>query len=444
MEYSASAINNANETGAPPHRKTGKAKLIIAASMGNFLEFFDFTVFSFFVTPIAVLFFKDAPGGNDGLLATLGVFWVGFWARPVGSLVLGSYADRHGRKAALMVTIICMAIGSALIAFAPTYQTMENMFSLGIIAPLLIILGRLFQGFSAGGEIGAATTLLLEAAGPKQRGFFTSWQYATQALSSIVGSLFGATLSYYYSAEEMLGGVWRIPFIFSLLIIPVGLYIRAHIHETWHGTADNKASKDRHPIREIASSWLWPFFLAVFMILPVTIAVYLLVFYTKTYLGLVSPGFSAEKAYLVGGGASVIMFVFALIGGLVADRVQKRKPVALGGLVAMLVGAYVFYGYIDNLPVAFVGLAVAIGSLGMVMTLQTLLVLEACPRHIRATAMAMSYSVGVTVFGGSAQMVVTKLMRLFDNDPLIPFWYLGTAIVAGILAYSFFPEKRYT
>jgi len=443
MENSASSMNNKNKTGTPQQRKTGKVKLIIAASMGNFLEFFDFTIFSFFVTPIAVLFFKDAPGGNDGLLATLGVFWVGFWARPVGSLVLGSYADRHGRKAALLVTIICMAIGSALIAFAPTYQTMENMFSLGIIAPLIIILGRLFQGFSAGGEVGAATTLLLEAAGPKQRGFFTSWQYATQALSSVIGSLFGAALSYYYSAEEMLAGVWRIPFIFSLLIIPVGLYIRAHIHETWHGTADNKALKNQHPIRGIVNAWLGPFFLAIFMVLPVTIGVYLLVFYTKTYLGLVNPDFPAEKAYLVGGAASVIMFVFSLTGGLLADRMRHRKALALTALAAMLAGAYVFYGYIDNLPVAFSGLAVAIAALGMTMTLQTLLVLEACPRHIRATAMALSYSISVTIFGGSAQMVVTKLMRLFNNDPLVPFWYLGTAIVVSMIAYSFFPEKRH-
>ena len=196
-----------------------KTKLIVAAGVGNFLEMFDFTVYSFFAAIIGHVFF-NSEDKLISLLISVSVFGVGFVMRPLGSIIIGAYADRHGRKAAMLLTIVLMAIGSALIGFAPPYS------AIGIFAPLLIVLGRLCQGFSAGGEVGAATTLLMESAERNKRGFFVSWQFFGQGLSTLSGSLLAALLMGYLSNEAMENWGWRVPFIFSLLIIQIG---RAHV-----------------------------------------------------------------------------------------------------------------------------------------------------------------------------------------------------------------------
>ena len=221
-----------------------KTKLIVAAGVGNFLEIFDFTVYSFFAGIIGHVFF-NSEDKLISLLISVSVFGVGFVMRPLGSIIIGAYADRHGRKDAMLLTIVLMAVGSALIAFAPPYS------AIGIFAPLLIVMGRLCQGFSAGGEIGAATTLLMESAERNKRGFFVSWQFFGQGLSTLCGSLLAALLMTRLSNEAMESWGWRVPFILSLLIIPVGLYIRAHINETHK--APPVEAHTIHPFKELIS-----------------------------------------------------------------------------------------------------------------------------------------------------------------------------------------------
>lgn len=209
---------------APAISAATRRKAIIAATIGNGLEWFDFTVYSFFAVIIAKLFF---PTGNDftSFMLTVATFGVGFFMRPVGAVVLGIYADRVGRKAALTLTIMLMAIGTAIIGLAPTYA------QIGIGAPILIVIARLIQGFSAGGEVGGATAFLIEYSPDERRGYFASWQQASQGISFILGAAMGAIVTNGLSPEQIDAWGWRIPFLFGLLIGPVGMYIRSHLHE---------------------------------------------------------------------------------------------------------------------------------------------------------------------------------------------------------------------
>lgn len=435
MDHNGRADNSEVDYNTGLTTRREKVKLIAAAGVGNFLEIFDFTVYSFFAGVIGQVFFKvDDP--MVSLMISVSVFGVGFLMRPLGSIMIGSYADRHGRKAAMLITIALMALGSVLIGFAPPYS------AIGIAAPVLIVAGRLLQGFSAGGEIGAATTLLMESAMRSERGFFVSWQFVGQGLSSMCGALFGAALFYFLSEQQLLNWGWRVPFIFSLLIIPVGLYIRAHIRETYAGSDHQPGVKVMHPTREIVTGHFSQFVLAIFLIMPGTLLVYILMFYMPTYLKQIT-AVAPALAYLISAGTSIVMIVFAFFGGAVCDRLAHRKWFAIAVLVVAFISSFIVFRSAGNITVFIMALMVSIAALGTLMTIQSMMVMEAFPRNARATAMSVTYSVGVTVFGGTAQMVVTKLLAISGGNPMAPFWYLGTMLVVATFAYALFREARY-
>ena len=199
-------------------------RVIVAASMGNALEWYDFLIYGYFAVTIAKVFF---PAGNDAvsLLQALGAFGLSYLVRPLGAIMLGAYADRAGRKAALMLSILLMMIGTTIMAVIPGYAT------IGVAAPAMVLLARLLQGFSVGGEFGSATAFLVEHS-KTRKGFMASWQWASQGLTALVASAFGVLLTSALSADQLLSWGWRIPFFFGLLIGPVGLYIRSRMAET--------------------------------------------------------------------------------------------------------------------------------------------------------------------------------------------------------------------
>lgn len=412
-----------------------KAKLIVAAGFGNFLEIFDFTVYSFFAAVIGVVFFK-AEDPMVSLMISVSVFGVGFIMRPLGSILIGTYADRKGRKAAMLLTIVLMALGSAVIGFAPSYD------AIGIAAPILIVVGRLMQGFSAGGEIGAATTLLMESAGYRQRGFFVSWQFIGQGLATLCGALLGALLTAILSTEQLHSWGWRIPFILSLAIIPVGLYIRAHIEETFVGVDHDKEGAAHNPIKTLLTQHTLQFFLGVLLIVPSTVMVYSLVYYMPNYLKAVTT-IDPSIAFLISAIICVVWIIFSLLAGFVCDRIEKRKFFALGILAVGFVSSYLAFRFVHEFPIFIVSLCVGAAALGAFMTTNLLVIMEAFPRDLRATATAVIYAVGVTIFGGTAQMIVTQLLIWSHNNPMAPFWYLGSAIVVGGIAFSLFREDRH-
>ncbi|EHP38146.1 major facilitator superfamily permease, partial [Cupriavidus basilensis OR16] len=211
-------------TTARPHSR----RAIVAAAIGNGLEMYDFTVYSFFAATIGKLFFPSS-SPLASLLLSFATFGAGFVMRPLGAVLIGNLADQRGRKAALTLTIVLMTAGTALIAFTPTHA------SIGVAATVLVVIGRLLQGLSAGGEIGAASALLLESASKRNRCFLVSWQAATQGGAALLGALTGAAVSALLSPDAMLEWGWRLPFMLGLLIAPVGMYIRRHLHETHEG-----------------------------------------------------------------------------------------------------------------------------------------------------------------------------------------------------------------
>ena len=410
-----------------------KTKLIVAAGVGNFLEIFDFTVYSFFAGIIGHVFF-NSEDKLISLLISVSVFGVGFVMRPLGSIIIGAYADRHGRKAAMLLTIVLMAIGSALIAFAPPYS------AIGIFAPLLIVMGRLCQGFSAGGEIGAATTLLMESAERNKRGFFVSWQFFGQGLSTLCGSLLAASLVKYLPKEAMESWGWRVPFILSLLIIPVGLYIRAHINET-HKAPTVEAHKI-HPFKELISQHAKQMIAGIFVIFPGTVMMYVLVFFMPTYLQTVTE-IGDSESFLISSYASVIVIVMTVFAGFFCDRLERRKGAAITLLTIIFISSYLAFSFVQNTHVFLAFYTVAVICMSMVFTLCVLFIIEAFEKRIRATATSVIYAFSVSIFGGTAQMIVTFLLKISDSNIMAPFWYLGVSLVFGAVAYLAFDEKRH-
>lgn len=412
-----------------------KIKLIAAAGVGNFLEIFDFTVYSFFAAVIADVFFPTEDK-LVGLLFSVSVFGVGFLMRPLGSIMIGSYADKHGRKAAMLLTILLMAIGSILIGFAPTPGMV------GIAAPFFIVIGRLLQGFSAGGETGAATTLLMESASREQRGFFVSWQFIGQALSSLSGSLLAALLMSILTTEQLNSWGWRVPFILALLVIPVGLYIRAHINETLDTENIDTDDQDPHPFVALFSRYLSQTFFGILCVLPVTALMYILIFFMPNYLQNVTD-LSKSDTFLVSSYASVIMLIFAMFSGFLCDKLERRKKAALITLlIAFLSSGFAFHFVIQTGLFLFF-YTIAIACLGIVITMTILMIMEAFPKKMRATATAVIYAFSVSIFGGTAQVIVTYLLKISDKNIMAPFWYLGTAILIGAIAVFFFREDRH-
>src|SRR3984893_17485448 len=196
-------------------------RLIVATSIGNALEWYDIAIYGYFAVYISKAFFPNSDP-TTSLLLTFGTFGLAFLVRPIGGVVLGAYADRHGRKASLMISIVLMTFGTLAIAVMPTYET------IGILAPIAVLIARLVQGFSAGGEFGSSTAFLVEHA-PHRRGFIASWQFASQGLGQVLSSAFGVGLTLSMAPGEMNSWGWRIPFLFGVLVGPVGIYIRNHL-----------------------------------------------------------------------------------------------------------------------------------------------------------------------------------------------------------------------
>ena len=208
----------------PAHARPTLTRVIVAASLGNALEWFDFLVYGYFAVTISKVFF---PTGNEtaSLLAALGTFSVSFLVRPIGAILIGAYTDRAGRKAGLTLSILLMVIGTTMTALTPGYAT------IGLAAPILIFVARMLQGFSVGGEFGSAVTFLAEQTASR-KGFVASWQWASTGITGALASVFGLVLTSTLSPEQVTEWGWRVPFLFGILIGPVGLYIRRRLDET--------------------------------------------------------------------------------------------------------------------------------------------------------------------------------------------------------------------
>jgi MFS family permease len=396
----------------------------VAVIIGNWLEFYDFLVFTFFAVMIGDAYF---PGESDigRLLGALATFGAGFLTRPLGAAIIGAYADRVGRRAALTLTLILMAVGSALVALTPTYA------QIGLAAPIILLIARLIQGFSAGGEVGAATTYLLESAAPEKRATVTAWQGHSQQLAIIFGSLVGVVLAATLTREQLYAWGWRIPFLIGILIAPVAMYIRRQLPETiagqstHHSTGGVLADLVRHHARTIV--------LGIFIICGGTVSTY--VFTYMTTFAITTLGLSATigtTLTLTGAVASIA----GLAIGAWADRFG-RKPMLVASRVLFVLMIYPAYRGITS-PDATAATIITINAMlnflfSTGIGAMYVFLSEAFPQPVRSSGLGIVYSLGVTIFGGTTQFVVAWLID-WTKDPMVPAWYQIAANVAAVVA----------
>jgi MHS family proline/betaine transporter-like MFS transporter len=409
--------------------KSQRWRAVVAASIGNALEWFDFAVFGFFAASIARLFF---PSQDEtlSLLFTWTAFGVTFLLRPLGAVVIGAFADRRGRKSALTLTIAMMTVGTALIAVAPTYAT------IGVLAPALIIVARLIQGFSAGGEFGSATAFLAEQ-NPAQRGFYASWQFASQGLTTVLATGFGATLTGLLSADQMSSWGWRVPFIFGLLIGPVAYYIRSQLSETSEFSATQTSSA---PVREAVVERADRLFIALGLVVLSTVATYTVLFmpgYAARQLGL--PPTAGYLAGLLVGTMQIVLIPYI---GAMTDRIG-RTPIALVSAVAMLLVIYPLFIWLTTVP-TIQTLLIVQGIMGLLIAGYVAgipaLMSDLFPTRLRTTGLSISYSFAVAIFGGFAPFINEWLIAATGSKVAVSFYLM---LAAAISTIALLAARRY-
>jgi MHS family proline/betaine transporter-like MFS transporter len=414
-------------------RPDAKSIQIVAAVIGNALEWYDFIVFGFFTAIISRLFFPSQSQYAALLLATA-TFGVGFFMRPVGGILLGIFADRRGRKAALLLIIALMTAAIALIAFAPTYA------AIGVAAPLIIVIARLLQGFATGGEFASATVFLIESAPAGRRGLYGSWQMVGQCLAALLGALIGALITRTLSPAALDSWGWRVPFLFGLAIGPVGLLIRRYVGETEPFLESRRAAGKQLRIGASLAAHYREALVSMGLVVAGTIQFYVVLLYMPTFAGteLHLPLEQAFLAQAIGLACAILVTPFA---GAFSDHVG-RKPVLITSLALYLALTYPFFSWLHDDP-SFGNLLI------MQVTLCTLLglgmgpfstaVAEQFPAQVRSTGVAVAYNIAVMLFGGFAQFFVTWLIKA-TGSPIAPAFYVMFGAACGLVAALFLKD----
>ena len=416
-------------------QKPPRTRQIVAAVIGNALEWYDFVVYGFLTVIIARLFFP-AQSEYASLLLTMATFGVGFFMRPVGGIVLGMYADRKGRKAALQLIIGLMTLSMAMIAFAPPYA------AIGVGAPLLILLARLLQGFATGGEFASATSFLVESAPANKRGFYGSLQMVGQSLAALSGAVAGALITRGLAPEQIDAWGWRLPFLFGLIIGPVGLYIRRYLEETEAFIESRRERAVVNPLRTVVAQNRRGLAVTFGLVICGTISYYVVLVYmptfAKTQLGMsMSDAFTAQIFGLVCLTAAIPVF------GAMSDRIG-RKPILMAATIAYFVLLYPMFAWVHAEP-GLLRLAIMQGVLctlvGVYFGPISTAIAEQFPTGVRSTGLAVAYNFAVMLFGGFAQFIVTWLMRE-TGSPLAPAYYVMFGAVVGFAASNFLVERH--
>jgi MHS family proline/betaine transporter-like MFS transporter len=415
-------------------------RAILAASIGNLLEWYDFSVYALFAVYIGANFFP-AESSGAGLVKAFLVFGLGFVIRPVGSLVIGVYGDRAGRKAALTTTILLMAAGTLVIAVAPSYA------AIGLGAPLLLLVGRLLQGFSAGGEIGSAAAFLVEHAPPQKRGLFTAWLQGSMGMSNILGALVAFGVTAWLPAHEVIRWGWRIPFLIGLCIVPLGLYLRSTLEETPAFQAELSTSRVRNanpalPLASLFRDYWRPLLRGFAIAILWAVAVYVLLIFMPVFVQKAF-GFTAAQSF----GASLVENLLFVSGcflfGAVADRIGAERMLRVGAC-ALLLGVPPLFLWLNTSrtePVLMLVLA-GFGLLVSSYTSVAPMILSALfPTPLRATGISITYNAAFTIFGGFAPAILTWFTGTAAGTVFAPAWYLAAAALPALIAIAL-PKAR--
>jgi MHS family proline/betaine transporter-like MFS transporter len=401
------------------------------------LEWYDFTVYALFAAYVAGNFFPPGQDKATGLVKAFLAFGLGFVVRPLGAVIIGAYGDRAGRKASLTLTILLMAAGTGTIALAPTYA------AIGVGAPLLLLIGRVLQGFSAGGEVGGATAFLAENAAPSRRGVVTSWLEASMGMANILGALAAFTVTALLSAADIQAWGWRIPFLFGLLILPAGLFLRRTLHETDSFQAEaQRRSRDGHagrsPLAETFGNHKRELLTGFGVCILWATAVYVLIVYLPVYVQLTF-GFSARQAFGASLVANVAFVASCVIFGAVSDRIGRRTMLLISAVLLLVCVLPLFM-----LLQAFPTTATLVGVLTAFCVLVASFVgvapagiSETFPTGIRSIGTSIVYNGAFTLFGGFAPAILTWFTHRPGGSVFAPAWYVMLAAVVALAAIPF-------
>ena len=399
---------------------------ILRVTSGNFLEQFDFFLFGFYATYIAHTFFP-ASSEFASLMMTFAVFGAGFLMRPIGAIVLGAYIDKVGRRKGLIVTLSIMATGTFLIVLIPSYQT------IGLWAPLLVLIGRLLQGFSAGAELGGVSVYLAEIATPGRKGFYTSWQSGSQQVAIMVAAAMGFALNAVLEQSAISDWGWRIPFLFGCLIVPFIFVLRRKLEETQEFTARRHHLAMHQVFATLLANWQ-VVIAGMMMVAMTTTAFYLITVYAPTF-GKKVLMLSASDSLLVTLLVAISNFFWLPVGGALSDRFGRR-PVLIAMTLLALATAWPALTMLANAPSFLMMLSVLLWLsfiYGMYNGAMIPALTEIMPAEVRVAGFSLAYSLATAVFGGFTPVISTALIE-YTGDKASPGYWMSFAAVCGLLA----------
>lgn len=411
-------------------------KTVAIVASGNFLEMYDFMVFGYYAAAIGVIFF---PARSDfaSLMLSLATFGAGFLMRPIGALVLGAYMDRHGRRAGLLLTLGMMAVGTLTIAVLPGYAT------IGLMAPLLVVAGRLVQGLSAGVEVGGVSVYLAEIATPGHRGFYVSWQSASQQAAVVFAALLGIVVSSTLSDAQVARWGWRIPLLVGCLLIPFLVMARRGLGETPEFLARQHHPHPSDVVRTLMENWRIVV-LGTMLATMTTVSFYLITAYTPTF-GRVELHLAPTSSLVVTLCVGLSNLVLLPIMGALSDRVGRRPQLIVSAGLALLT-AYPALSWLVAAP-TFGRLLMVELWLSFVYAAyngaMVVYVTEIMPARVRTTGFSLAYSIATAVLGGFTPAVSTYLIHMTGNKAMPGVWLSGAAAIGLTAAVILWVRDRH-
>jgi metabolite-proton symporter len=399
---------------------------VIRVSSGNFLEMYDFMVYAYYASYIAREIFPST-NAYASLMMTLGTFGAGYLMRPLGAVVLGAYVDRRGRRSGLILTLFLMAIGTLVIACTPAYKT------IGIVAPIVVLLGRLLQGFSAGVEVGGASVYLSEMATPGHRGFYCAWQSASQQVAVVFAALLGVGLSAVIPPEGMTEWGWRVPFVIGCMIVPLLFWLRRSLAETEAFLAQKHHPAISEILASLATNWKIVL-IGVLLSTMTTVSFYLITAYTPTF-GIEVLHLTSRQSLMVTCCVGLSNFFWLPMGGAISDKVGRR-PLLILITVAAIVTAYPAMLWLVSDPstvrllLVELWLSVLFGVYNGAMIPH---LAEIMPPEIRTSGFSLAFSLATAIFGGFTPAICTYLIHETGNRAMPALW-LSFAAVCGLAA----------
>ncbi|KNC14502.1 MFS transporter [Pseudomonas coleopterorum] len=431
MDNSNTLPAGASAASAPPRTTASRVKSIFSGSVGNMVEWYDWYVYAAFSLYFAQVFFpKDSL--NAQLLNTAAIFAVGFLMRPIGGWLMGLYADRKGRKAALMASVLLMCFGSLVIALTPGYET------IGIWAPVLLVLARLMQGLSVGGEYGTSATYLSEMATRERRGFFSSFQYVTLISGQLIALAVLIVLQQTLTEEQLLSWGWRVPFVIGALCAVVALWLRRGMEETESFT-QKKVSKEstmrtllRHP-KELLT--------VVGLTMGGTLAFYTYTTYMQKYL-VNTVGFSKADSTAISAATLFLFMCLQPVIGALSDKVGRRPILIAFGVLGTLctVPILTTLHTIETWWGAFFLIMAALIIVSGYTSINAVVKAELFPTEIRALGVGLPYALTVSVFGGTAELIALWFKQIGMETGY--YWYVTACIACSLLVYVFMKDTQ--